>query len=88
MKGLTMVQCVNLNQNYRSVVAHGYSALSEKAGPVLLPLVGFIAGRLAGRQTKCRWILKFLKFFTGQTILFLLPLILFIICAFQLVFLD
>ena len=63
-----MVQCVNLNQNNRSVVAHRYSALSEKAGPVLLPLVGFIAGRLAGRQIKCRWILKFLKFSMCQTI--------------------
>ena len=63
-----MAQWINLNGNNRSVIVHRYSTLSEKAGPVLLPLVGFMAGRLAGWQTKCRWISKFLKFSTGQTI--------------------
>ena len=48
MKGLIMAQWVNLNRNNRSVIAHRYSALSEKAGPVLLLLVGLTAGRLAG----------------------------------------
>ena len=50
MKGLTMAQWVNFNWNNRSVIAHHYSALSEKAGPVLLPLVGLTAGWLAGRR--------------------------------------
>ena len=45
-----MVQWVNLNRNNRSVIVHRYSALSEKAGPMLLPLVGLMAGWLAGRQ--------------------------------------
>ena len=44
-----MAQWVNLNQNNKSVIAHQYSALSEKAGPVLLPLVGLTAGWLAAR---------------------------------------
>ena len=48
MKGLTMVQWVNLNWNNRSVIAHRYSALSEKAEPVFLPLVSLTAGRQAG----------------------------------------
>ena len=44
-----MAQWINLNRNYRSVVAHrGYSALWEKTGPMLLPLVGLMAGWLAG----------------------------------------
>ena len=43
-----MAQWVNLNRNNRSVIAHQYSSLSEKAGPVLLPLVGLTAGWLAG----------------------------------------
>ena len=42
-----MAQWVNLNQNNRSVIAHRYSALSEKAGPMLLALVGLTAGWLA-----------------------------------------
>ena len=44
-----MAQWINLNRNYRSVVAHRYSALWEKTGPMLLPLVGLTAGWLAGR---------------------------------------
>ena len=67
MKGLTMTQWVNLNWNNKSVIVQ-YSVLSEKAGPMLLPLVGHTAGRLAGWLMKCRWISKFLKFSTGQTI--------------------
>ena len=43
-----MAQWVNLNRNNRSVMAHRYSALSEKAWPVLRPLVGLTAGWLAG----------------------------------------
>ena len=65
MKGLTMTQWINLNRNNRSVLAHRYSVLGEKTGPILPPLVGLIAGREAGRQTKCGWGLKFLKFSTG-----------------------
>ena len=43
-----MAQWVYLNWNNRSVIVHQYSALSEKAGPVLLSLVGLTAGWLAG----------------------------------------
>ena len=43
-----MAQWVNLKQNNRSVIAHQHSALSEKAGPVLLLLVGLMAGWQAG----------------------------------------
>ena len=39
-----MAQGINLNRNNRSVIAHRYSALPEKAGPVLLLLVGLTAG--------------------------------------------
>ena len=46
-----MAQWVNLNPNNRSVIAHRYSALSEKAGLMFLPLVDLTAGRLAGWQT-------------------------------------
>ena len=63
-----MAQWVNLNENNRSVIPHRYSALSDKAGLMFLPLVGLTAGRLAGWQTKCGWILNFLKFSIGQTI--------------------
>ena len=45
-----MAQLLNLNRNNRSVIAHRYFALSEKAGPMPLPLVGVPAGWLAGRQ--------------------------------------
>ena len=41
-----MAQWVNLNRNNGSVIAHQYSTLSEKAGPVLLPIVGLTAGWL------------------------------------------
>ena len=43
-----MVKWVNLNRNNRSVTAYQHSALSEKARPVLLPLVNLTAGWLAG----------------------------------------
>ena len=57
MKGLTMVQWINLNRNNRSVLAHRYSVLGEKTGPILLLLVGL----MAGRHMKYGWISKFLK---------------------------
>ena len=85
-----MAQGVNLNRNNRSVIAHRYSALSEKVGLMLLPLVGLTAGWLANEM----WVhFEFLKFCIGQTICILLPLILLqsyysIIYAFQLVFLN
>ena len=44
-----MVQWINLNWNNRSVLAHRYSVLGEKTGPILLLLVGLMAGREAGR---------------------------------------
>ena len=44
-EGLTMAQWINLNQNNRSVLAHRYSVLWEKTGPILLPLVCLTAGR-------------------------------------------
>ena len=51
MKGLTIVlQWINLNRNNRSVLAHQCSVLSEKTGPILLPLVGLTVGGQAGRQ--------------------------------------
>ena len=42
-----MAQWINLNRNNRSVLAHRYSALREKTGPMLLRLVGLTAGWLA-----------------------------------------
>ena len=62
-----MVQWVNLNRNNRSVIAHRYSALSEKAGLVLLPLVGLTAGWLADEMRVDFEIFKIL-YTTGQTI--------------------
>ena len=60
-----MAQWGNLNRNNRSVIAHQYSSLSEKAGSVLLLLVGLTAGWLAG------WLADKMrvdfKFSTGQT---------------------
>ena len=50
-----MAQWVNLNRNNGSVIAHRFSALSEKAGPVLLLLVGLTAGWLAGRRNAGRF---------------------------------
>ena len=47
MKGLTMVQWINLNRNNRSVLAHRYFVLWEKPGPILLQLVGIMVGRQA-----------------------------------------
>ena len=32
----------------------------SKTVPMLLPLVGWLAGKLAGWQTNCEWILKFI----------------------------
>ena len=57
MKGLTMAQWIYLNWHNRSVLAHWYSVLSEKTGLILLLLVGLTTGR----QTKYRWISKFLN---------------------------
>ena len=45
-----MAQWINLGRNNRSVLAHHYSVLGEKSGPILLPLVGLTAGREGGRQ--------------------------------------
>ena len=45
-----MAQWINLNQNNKSVLAHRYSVLGEKPGPILLPLVGLTGGRQAGKQ--------------------------------------
>ena len=62
-----MAQLVNLNRNNKSVIAHAhrYSALSEKAGPVLLLLVGLTAGWLADEM----WVdFKIFKFLYRQTI--------------------
>ena len=50
IKGLTMVQWINLNRNNISVLAHQYSALWDKTGLILPLLVGLTAGRQAGRQ--------------------------------------
>ena len=60
IKGLTMAQWINLNRNNISVIVHRYSALWAHA-----PTASGSYGRLAGWQTKCRWISKFLKFSTG-----------------------
>ena len=67
-----MVQWVNFNRNNRSVIVHRYSALSEKAGPVLLLLedltAGSLAGRLAGWQADEMWVdFKIFKILYGQT---------------------
>ena len=48
MKRLTMAQWINLNWNNRSVLAHQYSVLQEKAGLILQLLVGLTAGRQTG----------------------------------------
>ena len=45
MKGLTIVQWINLKWNNRSVLARRYSVLAEETGPILLSLVGLKAGR-------------------------------------------
>ena len=42
-----MAQCINLNWNKRPMLAHRYSVLGKKTDPILLPLVGFTAGREA-----------------------------------------
>ena len=49
IKGLTMEQWINLNQNNRSVLAHQYSVLWEKTSPILLLVVVLMAQRLTGR---------------------------------------
>ena len=51
-----MVQWINLNQNSRSVLVHQYSVLGEKIDPILLPLVGLIAGREAGWLADKMWV--------------------------------
>ena len=45
---LTITQCINLNQNNKSAVAHQYPVLLENTGPILPLLVGISYGRLAG----------------------------------------
>ena len=60
-----MAQWINLNRNNRSVLAHQYSVLGENTGPILLLLVDLMAEREARQQTKCKWVLKILKFSTG-----------------------
>ena len=50
MKGLNMVQWINLNWNNRSVLACQYSVLWGKFGPILLLLVGLMAGWQDGRR--------------------------------------
>ena len=45
-----MAQWINLNQNYRFMLAHQLSVLGEKTGPILLPLTGIMAGRKEGRD--------------------------------------
>ena len=49
MKGLTMAQWINLNQNDIPVLACWYSVLWEKTGLILLPLVDLTAGRPADK---------------------------------------
>ena len=53
MKGLTKAQWINLNQNNRSVLAHRYSVLLEKTGPILPSLVGL---RQGGRAADRMWV--------------------------------
>ena len=79
-----MAQWINLNRNYRSAVAHRYSALREKTGPLLLPLVGltagWLAGWLSGWQTKwgdCEiykilYRLNYIRIFTSFSIVIML----------------
>ena len=62
MKGLTMAQWINLNQNNISVVAYQYSVLLEKTGPTFLLLVGLIAGL---QVNEIRMYFQFLKFATN-----------------------
>ena len=69
-----MAQWINLNQNNRSMLTHQHSVLGEKTGPILVLLVGCMAGREGGRAgrryvgrpaEKMRVAFKFLKFPTG-----------------------
>ena len=63
MKGLAIVQWINLKWNNRSVLAHQYSVLAEETGPILLSLVGLKAGRQAVMQAdKIQVEFKILKF--------------------------
>ena len=50
MKGLTIAQEIDLDQNNRLVLVHRYSVLEEKTDPILLLLVGLTAGREGGRE--------------------------------------
>ena len=56
MKGPIIVQWINLNRNNKSELAHWYSVLWEKAGPILLPFVSLTHVHMyvcmVGRQTK------------------------------------
>ena len=57
MKGVTMTQCINLNRNNRSVLAHWYSVLWDKIWPYPPTASGSYVrqeGRQAGWQTKYR----------------------------------
>ena len=49
IKGLTMAQWINVNQNNRSVLERQYSVLWEKTDYIIPPLVGHMAGRQASR---------------------------------------
>ena len=60
MKGLIIEQWINFNQNNRSVLVHRYSVLREKTGPILLQLVGPMAGRQADKVRVSFKILKIL----------------------------
>ena len=68
MKGFTMGQWINLNQNNRCVVVSQHLASQEKTGLILLSLVGLMAGCRqagwqAGRQADEIWVdFEILKF--------------------------
>ena len=54
-----MAQWINPNcRNNRSVLACLYSVLRKITGPILLPLVGLMAGREAGQQMKYKIICR------------------------------
>ena len=54
MKGLNMVQWINLNWDNRSIVVHQFPLLWEKTGPILPPL---------WQAEKIWWISKFLELY-------------------------
>ena len=51
-----MVQWISLSRNNRPVLVHRYSVLEEKTVPILLPLVGLMAGRQVGEWGVSRWV--------------------------------